>query len=53
MQRKPDFKFVSIDVKPSARFKTKANSTGGGKWKIVSCHWSMDSNGDAMINYSF
>ena len=48
--KKPDFKFVSIDVKPSAGFKRKANPTEGGKWKIVSCHWNMDSNGDAVIN---
>ena len=48
--KKPDFKFVSIDVKPSAGFKRKANPTEGGKWKIVSCHWNMDSNEEAVIN---
>ena len=48
IQRKPDFKFVSIDVKTSAEFIRKANSTEGGKWRIVSCHWNMDSNGDAI-----
>ena len=52
IQRKPDFKLnVSIDVKPSAGFKRKANPTGakcnrvvcqGGKWKINSCCWNMD-----------
>ena len=51
IKRKPDFKFVSIDVKPSAGFKRKANPTGakcnrvvcqGGKWKINSCCWNMD-----------
>ena len=36
IQRKPDFKFVSIDVKPSAGFKRKANPTEGGKCK--NCH---------------
>ena len=30
----------SIDVAHSAGFKTKANPTEGGKWKIFCCHWN-------------
>ena len=53
IQRKPDFKLnVSIDVKPSAGFKRKANPTEGGKWKIVICYWNMDNDGKAIINSS-
>ena len=52
IKRKPDFKFVSIDVKPSAGFKRKANPTEGGKWKIVICYWNMDNDGKAIINSS-
>ena len=52
LQKKSDLKFVSNDVKPSTRFKRKANSTEGGKWKVVCCHWNMDSNSDSIIHSS-
>ena len=61
LQWKSDLKFVSNDVKPSTRFKRKANSTEGGKWKVVCCHWNSDSiihssslwcNGKKLINFS-
>ena len=45
-------KFVSIDVKPSAGFKRKANPTEGRKWKIVSSHWNMDSNSNTITSSS-
>ena len=39
LQRKSDLKFVSYDVKPSTRFKRKANSTEGGKLSAVTGIW--------------
>ena len=45
IKRKPDFKFVSIDVKPSAGFKRKANPTElkeeSGKLSSVTGIWIM------------